>query len=146
MIMMKAFSVILPTLLVAVDGFVIPTSSSSSSVSSNKLYASVDQTAKTNANTVNPQLTQECWNLLDEPPILCQGGNTLKTFTIPANDPAADSMQILMRAPGDRPIHSTIELWYTPSYLPTKIDVFLEDGQTYPLNCILDSKYANQQY
>ena len=52
-------------------------------------------------------------------------GNTLKTWALGAE--SAERLQLSIRSSG-RPVHAEVELWQTPSYVPSKCKVWLEDG------------------
>jgi len=63
-------------------------------------------------------------------------GMTLKTWDVSA--PSTDRVQVSLKSEG-RPIESQIELWTTPSYIPTKMRVYTMDGKDRPVNAVIET-------
>lgn len=63
-------------------------------------------------------------------------GNTLKTWDIGGE--AIERVQLSLRSEG-RPIDARVELWHTPSYIPTKFRVYTEDGLIRPLDVLIET-------
>jgi hypothetical protein len=69
------------------------------------------------------------------PPVKVQG-NTLKTWEL--SSPSTQRVQLAIRS-GGRPVDANIELWHTPSYIPTKFRVYTEDGKARPIDAIIET-------
>jgi len=69
------------------------------------------------------------------PSVKCQG-NTLKTWDI--GDETTERVQCSIKSEG-RPIHANVELWTTPSYIPTKFACYTEDGLLRPVDAIIET-------
>ncbi|KAL1495353.1 hypothetical protein AB1Y20_016722 [Prymnesium parvum] len=78
-------------------------------------------------------ITPEIWK--KSPPMKVQG-NTLKTWDI--GQESVERVQVSIRSDG-RPIDANIELWHTPSYVPTKFSVYTEDGAIRPVDAVLET-------
>ncbi len=63
-------------------------------------------------------------------------GNTLKTWDIGSE--AVERVQLSLTS-GGRPVHSRVELWHTPAYIPTKISIYTEDGRYRPVDAIVET-------
>ena len=63
-------------------------------------------------------------------------GKTLKTWDI--GDEAIARAQLSIKSSG-RPVHSRVELWHTPSYIPTKMSVYTEDANVRPIDCLIET-------
>merc|ERR1712083_182832 len=63
-------------------------------------------------------------------------GNTLKTWDI--GDESTERVQLSLKSQG-RPVDANIELWHTPSYIPTKFRVYTEDGLLRPVHAIIET-------
>jgi hypothetical protein len=63
-------------------------------------------------------------------------GDTLKTWDI--GEQTTERVQLSIRSYG-RPINSNVELWHTPSYIPTHFRVYSEDGKTRPITAIIET-------
>jgi len=63
-------------------------------------------------------------------------GDTLKTWDI--GEQTTERVQLSIRSHG-RPINSKVELWHTPSYIPTYFRVYSEDGKTRPITAIIET-------
>ena len=64
------------------------------------------------------------------PSVKCQG-NTLKTWDL--GDEGIERVQLSLKN-GGRPIHTNVELWHTPSYVPTKFSIYTESGVARPVD------------
>lgn len=69
------------------------------------------------------------------PSVLVQG-QTLKTWDIGAA--STERVQLKIGSSG-RPIHTNVELWHTPSYIPTKFQVYTEDGECRPVEAVIET-------
>jgi hypothetical protein len=69
------------------------------------------------------------------PPVRVQG-ETLKTWNI--GEVTTERVQISLKSQG-RPIDTNIELWHTPSYIPSKFRVYSEDGKLRPINAVWET-------
>lgn len=78
-------------------------------------------------------LTDNIWDM--SPPLRVEG-NSLKTWDI--GEQTTKRVQLSLRSTG-RPIDANIELWNTPSYIPTKFSVYCEDGQEQPFHTIIET-------
>jgi len=47
-------------------------------------------------------------------------------------------VQLSIRSEG-RPIDANVELWHTPSYIPTKFRIYTEDGESRPVDDIIET-------
>jgi hypothetical protein len=47
-------------------------------------------------------------------------------------------VQLSIRSEG-RPIDANVELWHTPSYIPTKFRIYTEDGESRPVDAIIET-------
>jgi len=63
-------------------------------------------------------------------------GSTLKTWDI--GEESVERVQLGIKSDG-RPIDANIELWHTPSYVPTKFRVYTEDGVIRPVTAIIET-------
>lgn len=63
-------------------------------------------------------------------------GNTLKTWDLKGEE--TERVQLELKSPG-RPIHTNIELWHTPSYVPTKFSCYSEDGALRPVTAVIET-------
>lgn len=80
-----------------------------------------------------PPLADDIW--VKAAPVKVQG-NTLKTWDI--GETSTERVQLSIKSDG-RPVHTNIELWHTPSYIPTKFSVYTEDGDVRPVHAILET-------
>ena len=62
-----------------------------------------------------------------------EGGNTLRTWTMPVN---AENCQIMLKTDG-RPMNARVEIWQGPDYTPCTMDIYLENGDVSPFKAIL---------
>jgi hypothetical protein len=69
------------------------------------------------------------------PPVRVQG-ETLKTWNI--EETTTERVQISLKSQG-RPIDTNIELWHTPSYIPSKFRVYSEDGDLRPIHAVIET-------
>jgi len=69
------------------------------------------------------------------PPVLVQG-QTLKTWDL--GDESTERVQLTLKSSG-RPIDTRVELWHTPSYIPTTMRIYTEDGTKRPVNMIIET-------
>ena len=63
-------------------------------------------------------------------------GSTLKTWDI--GEESTQRVQLSLRSEG-RPIDANIELWHTPSYIPTKFRIYTEDGVARPVDAVIET-------
>merc|ERR1711934_921578 len=49
-----------------------------------------------------------------------------------------ERVQLAIKSEG-RPVNSAIQLWHTPSYIPTKFSVYTEDGLLRPVNAVIET-------
>jgi len=63
-------------------------------------------------------------------------GSTLKTWDI--GEEATQRVQLSLRSSG-RPIDANVELWHTPSYIPTKFRIYTENGESRPVDAIIET-------
>jgi hypothetical protein len=47
-------------------------------------------------------------------------------------------VQLSLRSSG-RPIDANVELWHTPSYIPTKFRIYTENGESRPVDAIIET-------
>lgn len=78
-------------------------------------------------------VSDEIW--VNSPSALIQG-NTLKTWDL--GDEGVQRVQLSLRSEG-RPINANVELWHTPSYVPTKFRIYTEDGLIRPVDAIIET-------
>jgi hypothetical protein len=64
-------------------------------------------------------------------------GNSLKTWDL--GDEATERVQLSIRSCGGRPLFADVELWHTPSYIPTRFSVSCEDGHAQPFHTIIET-------
>jgi len=67
--------------------------------------------------------------------ILVQGGS-LRTWSY--LNPLVEQVQVVLSSEG-RPVDADIELWLGPDNTPTKMRVYLEDGNLRPFNAVLET-------
>lgn len=68
-------------------------------------------------------------------------GNSLKTWDLGSEN--VERVQLGIKSDG-RPVDTNIELWHTPSYIPTKFHVYTEDGALRPIDAIIETpKHPN---
>lgn len=63
-------------------------------------------------------------------------GKSLKTWDV--GEATTERVQLSLRSEG-RPIEANIELWHTPSYIPTKFRIYSEDGLVRPIDAIIET-------
>ena len=63
-------------------------------------------------------------------------GNTLKTWSFTKSE--IDRVQVLMKTNG-RPLNANLDLWEGPDNNPTKITIYVEDGEARPFNAIFET-------
>lgn len=78
-------------------------------------------------------ITEEIWDIA--PSVRVQG-NTLKTWDI--GDGSIERVQLAVKSDG-RPVDADVQLWTTPSYIPTKFRVYTEDGALRPITAVIES-------
>ena len=81
-------------------------------------------------------LTDEIWTMA--PGVKVQG-DTLKTWEI--QEEATERVQLSIKSEG-RPVHTDVQLWHTPSYVPFKFSVYTEDGALRPVNALIETPKA----
>lgn len=64
-------------------------------------------------------------------------GDTLKTWDF--GNPNTARVQVGAKGSNGRPIHSRIEYWHTPSYVPFQVTAYTEDGLERPIDCIIET-------
>ena len=64
-------------------------------------------------------------------------GDTLRTFDFP--DVNTQRVQVGARGSSGRPMHSRIEYWHTPSYIPFQVTAYSEDGDLRPIDCVIET-------
>merc|ERR1719313_2068121 len=67
--------------------------------------------------------------------ILVQGGS-LRTWTY--RSPAVEQVQVVLSTAG-RPLDADIELWHGPDNTPTKMRVYVENGQMRPFSAVVET-------
>mmetsp|Transcript_28904 Transcript_28904/g.42847 ORF Transcript_28904/g.42847 Transcript_28904/m.42847 type:complete len:289 (+) Transcript_28904:44-910(+) len=68
-------------------------------------------------------------------------GNTLKTWQLGVE--STKRVQLSIKGNG-RPLDANVELWHTPSYIPTKMKVYTEDSSLRPVNTVIETpKHPN---
>lgn len=80
-----------------------------------------------------PPSLADIWNL--SPPVRVEG-NSLRTWDFDTD--AAERVQVSIRSAG-RPIDTSVELWHTPSFVPTRGKVYCEDGSTHPFHTVIET-------
>jgi len=78
-------------------------------------------------------LTDDIWGL--SPAVRVQG-QTLKTWDV--GDESTERVQLSLKSDG-RPIDANVELWHTPSYIPTKFKLYTWDGRLAPVNAVIET-------
>jgi len=77
-------------------------------------------------------------DFLNKAPGACRvQGDTLRTFDFP--NPNTKRVQIGAKGSSGRPLHSRIEYWHTPSYIPFQVTAYSEDGEERPIDCIIET-------
>ncbi|KAL3911210.1 MAG: hypothetical protein SGILL_007371 [Bacillariaceae sp.] len=71
------------------------------------------------------------------PKVVKVQGETLKTFDFP--NPNTQRVQIGARGQTGRPLHSRLEYWHTPTYVPFQVTAYSEDGLQRPIDCIIET-------
>ena len=56
----------------------------------------------------------------------------------PHLEQATQRVQLSLRSSG-RPIDANVELWHTPSYIPTKFRIYTENGESRPVDAIIET-------
>ena len=64
-------------------------------------------------------------------------GDTLKTWDF--TNPNTARVQVGAKGTNGRPLHSRIEYWHTPSYIPFQVTAYTEDGLQRPIDCIIET-------
>merc|ERR1719420_1176889 len=67
--------------------------------------------------------------------VLVQGGS-LRTWTY--RSPAVEQVQVVLSTEG-RPLDADIELWHGPDNTPTKMRVYVENGQRRPFSAVVET-------
>jgi len=67
--------------------------------------------------------------------ILVQGGS-LRTWTY--RSPAVEQVQVVLSTEG-RPLDADLELWHGPDNTPTKMRVYVENGQMRPFSAVIET-------
>jgi hypothetical protein len=75
-------------------------------------------------------------NIWESSPAVKVQGSTLKTWDI--GEESTQRVQLSLRSEG-RPIDANIELWHTPSYIPTKFRIYTEDGVARPVDAVIET-------
>ena len=82
-----------------------------------------------------PLLTDKIWGMW--PPVRVEG-NSLRTWEL--SPETTERVQLSLRSNG-RPIYADVELWTKPSYIPTRLKVWCEDGRANPFHTILETPW-----
>lgn len=85
------------------------------------------------SSTSNGPLAEDIWT--NSPSVKVQG-NTLKTWDI--GEETTQRVQLSIRSEG-RPLDTNVELWHTPSYIPTKFRCYTEDGNLRPIHAVIET-------
>ena len=101
-------------------------------VGSNHLLPSSYSTLKTIQTSQLFTVVDE--DIFDVIPSVRIEGNSLQTWSF---DSTSKRIQVSCRSSG-RPIEASIELWQTPSYIPTKFKVECEDGSENIVHSIIE--------
>eukprot|EP00534_Pseudo-nitzschia_fraudulenta_P001681 CAMPEP_0201119078 /NCGR_PEP_ID=MMETSP0850-20130426/3276_1 /ASSEMBLY_ACC=CAM_ASM_000622 /TAXON_ID=183588 /ORGANISM="Pseudo-nitzschia fraudulenta, Strain WWA7" /LENGTH=314 /DNA_ID=CAMNT_0047384659 /DNA_START=77 /DNA_END=1021 /DNA_ORIENTATION=+ len=64
-------------------------------------------------------------------------GDTLKTWDF--ENLNTKRVQVGAKGNGGRPMHTRIEYWHTPSYIPFQVTAYSEDGLLRPIDCIIET-------
>ena len=80
-----------------------------------------------------PPSLADIWDL--SPPVRVEG-NSLRTWNLDTE--ATARVQVSIRSAG-RPIDTSVELWHTPSFVPTRCKVYCEDGSTHPFHTVIET-------
>ncbi|KAH8046553.1 LMBR1-like membrane protein [Aureococcus anophagefferens] len=63
-------------------------------------------------------------------------GDTLKTWDVGAT--STERVQLSLQSTG-RPVKADVQLWTTPSYIPSKFSVYTEDGNLRPIHAVIET-------
>jgi len=70
------------------------------------------------------------------PPVRIEG-SSLRTWDLGAE--TTERVLLSLRSTSGRPIEASVELWSTPSFIPTKFNVCCEDGSETPVHTIIET-------
>lgn len=107
-----------------------PSKSSSSALNARFDRTGLEQVSRSTA-TGEAQPLANIWDYSSSVEI--QGGS-LRTWSTPTSE----RLQVALRTQG-RPLNANIELWQGPDNTPQKLNIYVEDGDLRPLNCIIET-------
>jgi len=81
-------------------------------------------------------LAEDIWT---KSPTVRVEGNTLKTWNLASE--STQRVQLSLRSEG-RPINTNVELWQTPSYIPTHFKIYTEDGRARPVHAVIETPFS----
>uniref|UniRef100_A0A7S2CUI8 Uncharacterized protein n=1 Tax=Octactis speculum TaxID=3111310 RepID=A0A7S2CUI8_9STRA len=87
----------------------------------------------TTMSATDGPLTDNIWAM--SPTVRVQG-DTLKTWDI--GEESVKRVQLSIKSEG-RPVNTEIQLWHTPSYIPTKMQIYSENGITRPIDTVIET-------
>lgn len=122
---------------VSVSAFTI-SGTSTTTTTNTRLYQMMDASyfdAQTQSN--NNNLPSNPWNPSATETIQ---GSSQRTWQIPSRKEQTegrDRVLVLMKSNG-RPLHATVDVMQGPNYTPQSASIFLEDGQDYELNLVME--------
>jgi hypothetical protein len=98
--------------------------------------------ASSQAEVITPpegwtEVKEDIWAADKQADIRIEGGETLKTFAMPAT---AERVQYILKSPGGRPIKARVELWIGPIRCVHELIYDCMDGFTFPLKATLGFK------
>jgi hypothetical protein len=100
--------------------------------------AALEEQAQKSSATAPPESADDDKPFLDDiwtssTPVKVEG-DTLRTWPIADSD--VERVQVSIKGEG-RPLDAKVELWHTPSYIPTVMDIYTEDGSLRPFNAVI---------
>ena len=99
------------------------------------LFMSEDSAMEAPAGMV--AVKADMWGEDKQADIRIEGGQTLKTFSIPAH---AERVQYMLRSPNGRPVKAKVELWIGPIRCVHEMIYDCMDGKEFPLRAALKFK------
>ena len=85
------------------------------------------------------QVEETLWGPEKKADMRIEGGETLKTFQMPAH---AERVQYILKAPSNRPVRAKVELWIGPIRCVHEMIYDCMNGVEYPLRATLKSRRA----
>lgn len=107
---------------------------SSSSTSADYRNSYFQRTDTPNNILVNGDDDNQVKKFRDNSSQILVQGDSLKTWSI--TQPAIDKVYVRLSTEG-RPLNANLELWQGPDNTPQKIQVYIEDGNIRPFNCVI---------